>query len=118
MLAGEKDSGSWRDLLTYYRVWNVVLIGTCQVFAGHSGTALTLMEVMDIRKSARCGRGELQGKASAPGSSRRGPVSINHQLSLAHNTISDKTACRHTSGSNSRDVEASDRGLSDCGDLD
>lgn len=51
--AGEEDSGSWRDLLSYYSVWSKALIGTCQVFGGPSGIALTLVEVMDIRKSAR-----------------------------------------------------------------
>lgn len=30
------------------------LIGTCQVFGGPSGIAVTLAEVMDIRKSSRC----------------------------------------------------------------
>lgn len=54
---GEGDSGSWRDLLTYYSVWSEALIGTCQVFGRPSGIALTLVEVMDIRKSARCDGG-------------------------------------------------------------
>lgn len=52
--AGEGDSGSWRDLLSYYSVWSKALIGTCQVFGGPSGIALTLVEVMDIRKSSHC----------------------------------------------------------------
>lgn len=30
------------------------LIGTCQVFGGPSGIAVTPVEVMDIRKSSRC----------------------------------------------------------------
>lgn len=55
--AGEGDSGSWRDLLSYYSVWSKALIGTCQVFRGPSGIALTLVEVMDIRKSSHCEEG-------------------------------------------------------------
>lgn len=55
--AGEGDSGSWRDLLSYYSVWSKALIGTCQVFGGPSGIALTLVEVMDIRKSSHCEEG-------------------------------------------------------------
>lgn len=65
--AGEGDSGSWRDLLSYYGVWSKALIGTCQVFGGPSGIALTLVEVMDIRKSSFCERGRWvteQGKRS------------------------------------------------------
>lgn len=52
--AGEGDSGSWRDLLSYYSVWCRALIGTCQVLGGPSGIAVTLVEVMDIRKSSHC----------------------------------------------------------------
>lgn len=55
--AGEGDSGSRRDLLSYYSVWCKALIGTCQVFGGPSGIALTLVEVMDIRKSSHCEEG-------------------------------------------------------------
>lgn len=55
--AGEGDSGSWRDLLSYYSVWCKALIGTCQVFGRPSGIALTLVEVMDIRKSSHCEEG-------------------------------------------------------------
>lgn len=55
--AGEGDSGSRRDLLSYYSVWCKALIGTCQVFGGRSGIALTLVEVMDIRKSSHCEEG-------------------------------------------------------------
>lgn len=68
--AGEGDSGSWRDLLSYYSVWSKALIGTCQVFGGPSGIALTLVEVMDIRKSSHCEEGEWvteQGKGSERG---------------------------------------------------
>lgn len=54
---GEGDSGSWRDLLSYYSVWCKALIGTCQVSGRPSGIALTLVEVMDIRKSSHCGGG-------------------------------------------------------------
>lgn len=54
MLVKGHDSGSWRDLLSYYSVWSKALIGTCQVFGGPSGIALTLVEVMDIRKSSHC----------------------------------------------------------------
>lgn len=35
------------------------LIGTCQVFGGPSGIAVTLVEVMDIRKSSRCEGGRM-----------------------------------------------------------
>lgn len=56
--AGEGDWGSWRDLLSYYSVWCKALIGTCQVFGGPSGIELTLVEVMDIRKSSHCEEGE------------------------------------------------------------
>ncbi|KAK7893466.1 hypothetical protein WMY93_022618 [Mugilogobius chulae] len=45
------DSGSWRDLLSYYSVWSKALIGTCQVCGRPSRIALTLVEVMDIGKS-------------------------------------------------------------------
>lgn len=74
--AGEGDSGSWKDLVSYYSVWSKALIGTCQVFAGPSGIALTLVEVMDIRKSSHCEEGEWlteQGKGSEEGEIDRTP---------------------------------------------
>lgn len=61
--AGEGDSGSWRDLLSYYSVWSKALIGTCQVFGRPSGIALTLVEVMDIRKSSHCEEGGMGDRA-------------------------------------------------------
>lgn len=67
--AGEGDSGSWRDLLSYYSVWSKALIGTCQVFGGPSGIALTLVEVMDIRKSSHCEEG---GMGDGAGKKQRG----------------------------------------------
>lgn len=61
--AGEWDCGSWRDLLSYYSVWCKALIGTCQVFGGPSGIELTLVEVMDIRKSSHCEEGGMGDRA-------------------------------------------------------
>ncbi len=68
--AGEGGSGSRKDLLSYYSVWSKALIGTCQVFGGPSGIALTLVEVMDIRKSSHCeegGMGDRAGKRQEEG---------------------------------------------------
>lgn len=74
--AGEGDSGSWRDLLSYYSVWSKALIGTCQVFGAPSGIALTLVEVMDIRKSSHCeegGVGDRAGEKAAKEEKWMGP---------------------------------------------
>lgn len=75
-----EDSGSWRDLLTYYCVWSVALIGTCQVFGRPSGIALTSVEVMDIRKSAHCDRGGLGDKTGKRYTEERRIVLQGHNI--------------------------------------